>query len=1201
MIDVQGAPSHYMMQAFSEDSILVATVTDNSIVLTTWSQDEVSTALIENPVPDNGPRAEVWLGRTDIWVISRSEGRIYRIDLATREAKPLLLDPEVVARLQGVRYGFQPYWVDGVPIIQIWYGDTFDLLALDEARGVFTRLEVMEGKIEDCSAFQDQQGNTLVYFRAADRSVRATVELKSGGRIDFSEVLTGYEDVRIESIVSEDFTKSLLVCHTRGLRSHLIADRKVIQKTLDGRQIRAMTELDEGRILVTTQNAHYYEVELSNWDHPTPLSWPCTFGRRKFVYLQDGATVVASNRGLLSLDLVTGQCQNLVSELGSVVLATSNGDAIGMISAEGIVYEYDVASKSVRLIGHAGGHIQIPPRLHDMTYSGGFLWIASSNGLWKIDPQSGEYSVVGKEYPFTDYHFLCIRADQAGRLWLGTTLGGVQIYDPESGSVEVLDSRNGLPNNTVVSIQEDHDGDLWVATYDGVALVNSDGKVLRVFDELDGLADNESNRYAGLVTSSGKVLIGSINGLSLIDPNEIKRRGAARQQPRIYLTDLEYKQNAQTDVHITDFAKLEGITEITLPAQFRSLRARFGLSDFVLAGQNTYEWKFSHQESWRTLGQSNSLELDDIRPGRHAIQIRGANREGIVTSNVIRLGLHVRSYFYQSWWFYVLCALLIIGLAMTWILRLRWAVARATDIIHTDKQIIEAQADRLRELDEAKSRYFTEISHELRTPLTIISGMSAQILEEPEKWAAKGATLIRNNSQRLLKLVNQILDLRQLESSEIQFRMVQGNIVAYLSYLADTFSDYAQTKDIDFSFIPFQDEIIMDYDPDRTADIVSNLVSNAIKFCEPGDQVRLEVEQATVDSKENCIIRVIDSGAGIAEDELPHIFDRFYRITSDRPDIEGSGVGLALVNELVRRLDGELDVKSKLNEGSTFIVTLPLVRESTIRHDVPDTSAWNNTVPDQTSTEAAEASISILVVEDHPDLITYMRTILEGKYAIHVAQNGRMGEDMAYELIPDLIISDIMMPGQSGLDLCSALKSDRRTDHIPIVLLTAKSGRETKLESLKRGADAFLTKPFYKEELLTIISNLLDQRRQLQQKYANGSGLAATGVQNPQVEDFVRNLNQAIDEHMEDDEFSVVHLCRALSMSRTNLHNKIKAVTGRSTTGYIRLRRLLKAKELLQQGNLNVSEVAYAVGFKSQSYFSTSFAREFGAPPSASA
>ncbi len=509
----------------------------------------------------------------------------------------------------------------------------------------------------------------------------------------------------------------------------------------------------------------------------------------------------------------------------------------------------------------------------------------------------------------------------------------------------------------------------------------------------------------------------------------------------------------------------------------------------------------------------------------------------------------------------------------------------------------------LQELDEMKSRFFTNIAHELRTPLTIISGMANQMQESPEQWSEKGLRMILRNSASLLNLVNQILDLRKLESGNLQLQLVQGDIVGYLNYIFESFHSFAESKDMHLHFLADEPELLMDYDPEKFLRIISNLLSNAIKYTPGGGNVYLQVSQ-TPDGKQ-LQIKVKDTGIGIPADKLPHIFDRFYQVDdSATRQGEGTGIGLALTRELVKLMAGDIQVQSVPERGSTFTVTLPIRREAKLESEIKTDLRRFAPPPIEQSDvishlEATDKELpSLLIVEDNPEVVEYLRVCLEGLYQLEIARDGQIGIDKAIKLVPDLIISDVMMPVKDGFELCETLKTDERTSHIPIILLTAKADDESRIRGLQRGADAYLPKPFNKQELIIRLEKLLELRKRLQERYGSIDAITITKDSTTQQEDeFILKLRKAVENNIDDEDFGILQLCRAVNLSRAQLHNKIKALTGRSTSHYIRTIRLHRAKELLGDPNLNVSQVAYEVGFRDPKYFSKTFAEEFGKLP----
>lgn len=544
---------------------------------------------------------------------------------------------------------------------------------------------------------------------------------------------------------------------------------------------------------------------------------------------------------------------------------------------------------------------------------------------------------------------------------------------------------------------------------------------------------------------------------------------------------------------------------------------------------------------------------------------------------------------------------------------------RESHLLQEKKQV---EAERLQELNDFKSRFFTNITHEFRTPLTVMLGMSEQLAkDEKDEPKRKQLGLIKRNGENLLHLINQLLDLAKLESSTLKMNYIQGDVLSFVKYIAESLHSLANAQNLMLLVESKQGEIIMDYDPERFLQIIHNLLSNAIKFTPSGGKVVLRVTSEgfeTLPTLKMLNISVTDTGAGIPPDELPHIFERFFQAKNQEhasPSLSGrvgvgsggAGIGLSLTRELVKAMGGEISVESTVGVGTTFLVKLPIAnKEAFVSEGV--TSSHPLTTPTGllsvglTSSHPVTAP-TILLIEDNPDVVEYLTACLKGQYQLDFAYNGQAGIEKALETVPDLIISDVMMPFKDGFEVLETLKNDERASHIPIVLLTAKADAQSRLAGLRRGADAYLSKPFYQEELLVTVANLLESRRKLQLKYQQN--ILAPVVDVPaepsaDLEDaFLQNIRAIIEANYADDTFGLPQLCQKIGMSRSQLFRKMKALTDIAPSDLIRSHRLNKAKVLLKSGTFNVAEVAWEVGFKDPSYFSKLYQEEFGVGPSA--
>lgn len=517
------------------------------------------------------------------------------------------------------------------------------------------------------------------------------------------------------------------------------------------------------------------------------------------------------------------------------------------------------------------------------------------------------------------------------------------------------------------------------------------------------------------------------------------------------------------------------------------------------------------------------------------------------------------------------------------------------NLLKKDKE----RAERLAELDTAKTRLYTNITHEFRTPLTVIMGASDLVQgNDPEKQ------LIKRNSRQLLRLINQMLDLSKLEAGALKLVPEQGDILPFLEYLVESFQSLAASKDIRLTFSRDLDALQMDYDAEKIQQIVTNLVSNAIKFTPESGTVAVYASAEKLYGKPHLIFKVQDSGAGIPEADIPHLFDRFFQVdASDMRRSEGSGIGLALVRELVQLMHGEIAVTSTVGRGSAFTVRIPITKEAPVQTEMVRASdlVFTSELPDVEEDRVdpfqpfADELPLALIIEDNKDVVRFLRSCLQKKYKTEVAYNGLQGIEKALNIIPDIIISDVMMPEADGYTVCRTLKEDERTSHVPIILLTAKATQEDKVHGLDMGADAYLSKPFHREELEVRLEKLIALRLQLQKRYQSFYKHAFSAANREDI--FIQKLRSVVEENLEDELFDIAGLCRAVHLSRMQVHRKLKALTGLPATQFIHTIRLEKAYQLLLETDLNISEIAYGVGFSDHSYFTKLFVRQFGKTP----
>jgi len=608
-----------------------------------------------------------------------------------------------------------------------------------------------------------------------------------------------------------------------------------------------------------------------------------------------------------------------------------------------------------------------------------------------------------------------------------------------------------------------------------------------------------------------------------------------------------------------------------------------------------------------------------VSPGKYVFKVKAANNDGIWNEQGTSVRIIIIPPWWRTRWAYALYALILGSIVVgLW----RFQVRRIQ--IRNELKMKSFETQKLQEIDSLKSRFFANISHEFRTPLTLILGPISKMFEKAKDQETKQElNMMQRNAQRLQRLINQLLDLSKIEAGKMTLQARPENIVALLNRIVQSFESQAKLKGIELKFQSAQDYIIAYIDQDKIENIFYNLLSNALKFTPEGGIVSCKIQFVNLKSK--IVISVTDTGIGIPPDRLDKIFNRFYQVDdSYTREHEGSGIGLALTKELVDLHHGKIVVQSELNKGTTFTVYLPLekahlkpeeiVAETLVEEIKPEISKLEFEEPPEGSKSARsdlrpsrglpepyyrKALPIVLIVEDNRDMRSYMQDCLASDYRVIEAVDGEDGLHRAIDKIPDLIISDVMMPKMDGFELCGRLKSDERTSHIPIILLTARASAESKIKGLELGADDYLIKPFDRTELLVRAKNLTEQRRKLREKFSRDIFLHPSEIAVSSYDQrFLRRAMEIIEQHLSNPDFDITTLTREVGMSRMQLHRKLLALTNKSANNFIRSLRLKRAAELLRQHYGNVAQIAYEVGFNNPSYFAECFRKQFGKLPS---
>lgn len=826
----------------------------------------------------------------------------------------------------------------------------------------------------------------------------------------------------------------------------------------------------------------------------------------------------------------------------------------------------------------------------------GAVWIFGFEGLTKAVPDA------------SGYHFEYFRINPADRsslssnivlsvaddplepgryLWVGTKSGGLNRLDKKTGQFRQFKTADGLPDNVIYGILAENtpkasarSGYIWLSTNKGLCRFDVRAETTKNFTVEDGLQNNEFNSSSYLKLRDGTMIFGGIKGLTVFHPDSLRFN---EHLPQTHIVGLQVN-NQPFDIW--------GKSSIVLSHHLNLLNFEFAALEYTNPAQNQYRYQLvGADKDWVSLGNKNGIQFANLAPGDYTFRVQGSNNDGVWSEQTAELKFTIRPPWWASWWAW----LIYLGIIAAVIWRYYQYLLR--------QRFSEQEKRRLKELDDFKSRFFTNITHEFRTPLTVMLGMSDQLVrEEKDEPKSHKIGLIKRSAENLLRLVNQILDLAKLESNALKINYIQGDALAFIRYIAESLHSLANAQNLILRVESEQAKIVMDYDPERLLQIIHNLLSNAVKFTPSGGKVTLRANR----EGQWLLLTVTDTGAGIPPEELPHLFELFFQAKNqEHAKAGGTGIGLSLTRELVRAMGGEITVESTVGVGSTFLVKLPVTNISVFEEKAVEISKIQtaNRLPAALSTNTEPDHHNILVIEDNPDVVEYLDACLKDKYNLDFAYNGQAGIEKALESIPDLIVSDVMMPFKDGFEVVEALKNDERTSHIPIVLLTAKADVQSRLTGLRKGADAYLSKPFHQEELLVTADNLLDTRRKLQLKYQQqilAPETQAAPAAAAEMEDaFLQKVRAVIEAHYPEEDFGLPQLCQKIGMSRSQLFRKMKALTDIAPSDLIRTHRLNKAKALLESGAANVAEAAWEVGFKDPSYFSKLYQEEFGEAPSA--
>lgn len=859
----------------------------------------------------------------------------------------------------------------------------------------------------------------------------------------------------------------------------------------------------------------------------------------------------------------------------------------------------------------------------------GELWVGTSYGLavYNYTTASFRYYNHAAEDPQSISHnnTVCILEDSRGLIWIGTN-DGLNVFNKKTGHFECFRTENGLPANAILNVLEDDRHHLWISTPEGLSniQVTQQGSNISIaannYDESDGLQGKAFNENAALKTRAGEMIFGGANGFNIFLPKNIP---VDKNVPHFVITDFQVFNksiavNELVNKRVILTKAISQTDQVTLKYMENVFSIEFANLDFSNTEKTKYAYKLEgFNKTWLTMDdQVQKASFTNLDPGTYTFLVRSSGENGGWGKETKLLTIKVLPPFWKTPLAFFGYFLIIAGILLFSRYLLLQKARLKYEVLHERQE-----ANRMHELDMMKIKFFTNVSHEFRTPLSlIITPLDKIIRNTGEPAQRQHFQLIQRNAKRLLNMVNQLLDFRKLEVQEIKLNLSRGDVVQFVKDAVACFTDIAEKKQVALVFESPLAELEAEFDKDKLERILFNLLSNAFKFTAEQGRVSVVVtEVAGAQPGQGMVqIEVKDTGIGIPAGKKEKIFENFFQLDMPGSIVnQGSGIGLSITREFVRLHGGTIRVESVPDEGSCFTLLLPIeqaaastgvgenfVSSSSLTELLTmqehNDSADNETNLDTITARHRGKKATVLLVEDNEDFRFYLKDNLREFYHIIEAANGVEGWKKAREQMPDLVVTDVNMPGMNGIELCKKIKTDTQTSHIPVIILTARSAEEHQLEGYETGANDYMGKPFNFEILQSRIRNLLNQQEALRKLFQKQLEVNPTEITITSLDEkFMRQALEVVEKNMAEADFSVEDFSRELFMSRVSLYKKIHSLTGKSPIEFIRSIRLKRAARLLEKSQLSVAEIAYEVGFNNPKYFAKYFKAEFNMTPSA--
>lgn len=836
-------------------------------------------------------------------------------------------------------------------------------------------------------------------------------------------------------------------------------------------------------------------------------------------------------------------------------------------------------------------------------------WFCTNNGfgLYRYNPKNDEFIHFNKEKlrGLHAYSFIGHCIDSRGKIWFASRGAGLILFDPETQTFTPYSKKNGLPSNVVYGILEDDKQNLWLSSNSGISMFNYRTGEIRNYNVDHGLVGNQFNYKSYFKAEDGTMYFGAVNGLNYFNPEEIKTH---ESKPTVHFTNFRlFNETVKPGKNSVLKKNIDQTKEIILKYNQNVISFNFIALDFHSRGKNNFYYYMDGFEStWQPAEKQRTATYTNLPPGEYYFRIKATNDYNFPNDLERSIKLVILPPIWETTWAYIVYALILSVVA--------FLIYRFNSIRQKEKmslKIEKIEKAKLRELHQHKINFFTYISHEFKTPLTIILASMDTFFNGdniPPEFKSRIMTL-RRNVQRLQFLINQLMDFRKIETDHAKPNLQSGDVIQFLREVFNTFSTLFSRKNLEYIFISEHKSLYAKFDPDKLEKIVSNLLSNAFKFTPQNGEITLKIAVIIQDNQSFLELTISDTGDGLSQEKLDKIFNLFYKDEDNQNEYHGSGIGLTLTKSLVKFLNGTINVKSVQDEGTAFIVTLPFTEEinqnqhadnielkrSVVDHLLIQTQPENR----EMKSEEELKEFEILFVEDNKELLSFLEDQFKGRYTVRTVSNGLEALASIKKSIPDLIVTDLMMPQMDGMTLCKALKSNFEYCHVPIIMLTAKSDIDTRLESLEIGADYYLAKPFLFSELELQIRNVLSAKANLKKHFIRFGNMNVEQPIKNRDQQFIERVSALIHQNLENQNFGVTMLIKELGIGRTLLHTKLKQILDMSATEFINTIRINEAKKLLSQhSEFTMSEIAYKVGFNDPNYFSRTFRKIFHVSPS---